>query len=535
MTKSGKKSDPVLSLATDLLLRGEKEGAQLYSQLHTALDTCDLNGAEKAKVTALVTGVCEHLLSLDYILNLFSKTKTAKMKPQIRTILRLGVCQLVFMERTSDAPAVSSCVELARERGFASLTGYVNGVLRTVAREKNGIRYPDLSTRYSVPAWICRRLENSFGTSNQKDYKIESKSERRDAAHDVIKKKPENNNKKSIYGAEQILQYYEQEQSVTIRLDERLSETEKDAWLQRMKNFSAKMTIRRHPLLRYAYILEQPGDLRTLPGFAEGSFYVQDAGAQLVVELAGIKEGDTVIDVCAAPGGKSVHAYAKCSRKAVADKVVGGRAEGDIAYGHVIAMDLTERKCDLIRANAKRLHADKMEVYAHDARKPDERFLGLADVVICDLPCSGLGIMGRKADIRYRLREEDIAELAALQKEILRASISYLKKGGTLLYATCTLTSEENEENARFIFDELGLKPVDLRLPLQQAVLKSAELQSHPTAESAESAKRVLSGTYDYSDAKNELLATETLSDGYLTLPPGRFLTDGFFISLSKS
>ena len=458
-------TDAVLNSATEILTQGEKTGAQLYSRLHVLLDTSDLNEAERAKVTALVTGVCEHQLSIDYVLNHYSKTKTEKMKPQMRAVLRLGVCQILFMERTPDAVAVSNCVNQVRACGFSALTGYVNGVLRTIAREKETIVYPDLSTRYSMPVWICERLEEKFGRDEQG---------------------------KDTVGS--ILAYFEQENSLTIRLDERLDEQQLQSLTEALQAASQTIRLRKHPLLSRAYILERAGDIRQLPGFAQGSFYVQDAGAQLIVELAGIRRGDTVIDVCAAPGGKSLHAYTKCRE---AD--VGNNSSSS---GRVVAMDLTERKCDLIRANAKRMHADAMEIYAHDARVADERLMEQADVVICDLPCSGLGVMGRKADIRYRLQEKDILELASLQKEILRASIRYLKKGGCLIYSTCTLTFEENEQNALFIREELGLVPVDLTKDVYEVAGKESPLSS-----------------------------IETLRDGMLTLPPGRFLTDGFFMA----
>jgi 16S rRNA (cytosine967-C5)-methyltransferase len=216
-----------------------------------------------------------------------------------------------------------------------------------------------------------------------------------------------------------------------------------------------------------------------LPGYDEGAFLVQDISSMLVCEVAGIKTDNTVVDVCSAPGGKSLHA---------ADKLKG--------TGQVIARDLSANKCMIIRENVNRMRAANVTVEQYDAEKHDESMESKADVLICDLPCSGLGVIGRKPDIKMNTDEESIQNLQEKQRSILNAVWNYVKPGGIMMYSTCTVTKEENEENVKWILENLPFEPVDLTEKLPE-----------------------------------KMKSIETAKDGYIQILPGEFETDGFFIA----
>lgn len=268
------------------------------------------------------------------------------------------------------------------------------------------------------------------------------------------------------YGTEKteaMLEVLLEKRPLTIRLSERLSEKERESLLQAFREQGC-MPIP-HPLFgeepsaeRSVYMLEGAEGVASLPGFAEGAFAVQDAASMMAVECAGIRElvrlqrqkagapEDAeellILDVCAAPGGKACQA-----------------AELLDGTGTVLARDLTEGKISYIRDNAARLRLSNLHAQVWDAREPDETLLERADVVLADLPCSGLGVMGRKADIRYRVSPESLSEVAALQREILSTVWKYVKPGGLLLYSTCTLNREENENMAAWFLQQFPFMP----------------------------------------------------------------------------
>ena len=202
--------------------------------------------------------------------------------------------------------------------------------------------------------------------------------------------------------------------------------------------------------LPYSCLLRKTSDLRDLPGFREGLWTVQDESSMLAVEAAGLTGTETVLDVCAAPGGKSFLA---------ADRLQCLHPDHP---GRVYSYDLTRHKTDRIREGARRLHLDNLTAGERDATEFFAEDEGTADVLFCDLPCSGLGVMGKKRDIKYRASREGLASLQQLQRRILSKAVRYLKDGGILIYSTCTINREENEENALWIEKELGLQPDSL-------------------------------------------------------------------------
>ena len=386
----------------------EKES---YSHLvmRDVLDKYDyLPGRDKAFLKRVTEGTLERRIQIDYILDQFSRVPAASMKPFIRNLLRLSVYQLFFMDSVPDAAVCNEAVKLAGKRGFRSLSGFVNGVLRNIARNRDRICWPDqekepvgfLSVKYSVPLWLVEKLLSERGRER----------------------------------TERILESFLVPAPVTIRIRQELGSPEREELISRMRQTGA--AAEPHPYHPLAYTLRGAEGISSLPGFSEGLFMVQDTSSMLVCEAAGICPGQRVIDVCASPGGKAVHAAEKLRES-----------------GFVSARDLTEYKAGLIRDNSRRMRADRVETLIWDARRLREEDIESADAVLADLPCSGLGVIGRKKDIKYRMSPESLLELAKLQRQILGTVWRYVKPGGVLIYSTCTINPGENEENVGWFLE----------------------------------------------------------------------------------
>jgi 16S rRNA (cytosine967-C5)-methyltransferase len=312
----------------------------------------------------------------------------------------MGVYQLIFMEKVPDNAVCNEAVKLAKAHSFGSLTGFVNGVLRSIARNKENLVYPErdkepvkyLSITYSMPEWIVEMWMKRYG----------------------------------IDETEQILKGLLENRPVTIRMNTTDDEAKKLIAQLSAEGVSLKQTKE----LAYAYQIAEFDRIDKLTGFAEGKFMIQDLGSMMITEMAGIKKGDYIIDVCGAPGGKALHAA-----------FLTGET------GHVDVRDLSDNKVSLMEENIARSGCSNVTASVWDATVCHEESIGKADVVIADLPCSGLGVIGRKGDIKYRLKPDDITEISALQREILSVVQSYVKPDGVLMYSTCTLTAEENEQN----------------------------------------------------------------------------------------
>ncbi len=372
-----------------------------------------LEKQERSFIKRVCEGTIEQKIRIDYVINQFSKTKVAKMKPLIRTLLRMSVYQILFMDAVPDSAVCNESVKLATKRGFGPLKGFVNGVLRSISRGKDAIEYPDkatdpvghLSVMYSMPEEMISLWQKQYGDAATEEM-----------LHALLEKRP-----------------------LTVRIDERLTAAEKEKLLCEMNEAGIETA---ETELTYVYALSGVDRVSSIPGYEEGKFAVQDLGSAMVVEMAGIRNGDKVIDVCAAPGGKATHAAVKTGPD-----------------GHVIARDLTEYKVSFIEENIERLALSNIEAQVFDATQADEAMTGKADVVIADLPCSGLGVIGRKSDIKYRVNKEALEEVAKLQRRILSVVQAYVKPGGILMYSTCTVNRGENEENkewflANFPFEE---------------------------------------------------------------------------------
>lgn len=412
-------------IVLDLLMEMDRTGEYSNLLISAVLNKYDyLDGREKAFIKRVSEGTLERRVQLDYVLDHFSKLPVKKMKPLIRELLRMSVYQILFMENIPDAAACNEAVRLAKKRHFQTLQGYVNGVLRTISREKEKIEYPDrtsnpvdaLSVRYSMPEWLTGHFMDIYGEEK----------------------------------AEKILASFLERKPVCVRIAEGLEKEQRMRLLDAWERSGVK--VKRHPYLDYAYLLEGAEGIANLYGYREGWFAVQDVSSMLVIEAAGLQGEEFVLDVCAAPGGKALLAASKL------------RGEGK-----VIACDVTEYKTAKIKENCERLHMQGVEVRLQDARIVREEFLEKADVVIADVPCSGLGVIGKKQDIKYRVTKESLKEVTRLQKEILKNAADYVKPGGVLMYSTCTINPAENEEMTKWLCSSGSFELEDMseRLPEQ--------------------------------------------------------------------
>lgn len=401
MTKAINEREIVL----EVLLEITEHGMYSHIVLRDVLNKYQyLEKKERSFITRVTEGTLEHMMEIDYILDQFSKVKVKKMKPVIRNIMRSAVYQMKYMDSVPVSAACNEAVKLAVRKGFGSLRGFVNGVLRNVARNLDQIEYPTeplkrLSIQYSMPEWILNLWLKAYDS-------------------DIV---------------EQMLQAFQRETPLTIRCNLRMVTPK-----QLKEHLEAEgVTVKVHPYLEYAFHISGFDYLGDLESFQNGEFSVQDISSMLVSELAGPKEGDYVIDVCAAPGGKSLH---------MAEKLNGS--------GHVEARDLTEYKVGLIQENIERTNLSNVEAVQQDALIFDETSVGKADIVLADLPCSGLGVLAKKTDLKYKATKEGADSLAKLQREMLKNVQAYVKDEGKLVYSTCTINPAENMDNVHWFLNE---------------------------------------------------------------------------------
>lgn len=447
-------------IVLDILLEVLERGGFVHVVLNQALAKYQyLDKADRAFITRVTDGTLEYLIQIDHIINSYSKTKTQKMKPVIRNLLRFSVYQILYMDRVPDSAVCNEAVKLAIKRRFQGLKGFVNGVLRTIAREKEGITFEEPWLALSLPQWlyelwvsrygaeITQKMGEAFLRENPTTVRVNASAVPGQAAQDQVLPGRE------IQGA-----------------------SVETVW----KSLKAQ-GVQVQPVMGREDLLYLKGYdyLDGLEAFQNGWIQVQDASSALVGELADPKTGSRVIDVCAAPGGKSLH---------IADLMKG--------TGMVEARDLTFQKVQLIEENITRCGFENIRAVVWDALEEDEEAVEQADLVIADLPCSGLGILGRKPDIKHNMTMEQMKELAELQRRILSVVWRYVKPGGRLVYSTCTIDPMENEDNAAWFMENFPFDPVDLTTALGK----------------------------DYGQV--------SLEKGYVQFLPGVHPMDGFFISV---
>ena len=385
----------------ETLLSITRDGQYSHIALKNVLDTYQyLDKKERAFITRVVDGTLERMIELDYIINQFSKVKVNKMKPVIRTIMRSSVYQLKYMDSVPDSAVCNEAVKLATKKGFVNLKGFVNGVLRNVSRGLSDIKYPSkeenvveyLSVKYSLPVWIVEQW--------MKNYDVETIEK---MGEEFLKEKP-----------------------TSIRCN--LSRISREDLKEKLEAEGVNVGIPEE--LPYAMTISSYDFLGKLKSFQSGYFSVQDVSSMQVAHWAAPEKENYIIDVCAAPGGKSIH---------LAEMLEG--------TGKVQARDLTDYKVSLIWDNIYRSGLKNIEAIQWDATKLHEESIEKADIVIADLPCSGLGVLGKKTDLKYKMTEAMQSDLVKLQRDMLSVVNRYVKPGGKLLYSTCTIHKAENEEN----------------------------------------------------------------------------------------
>ena len=437
-------------MALEILLEVERNGAYPNVLLKQTLDKyLYMEKQERAFLTRLVEGTVERKLTLDYYLNQVSKTPVNKMKPVIRCIMRMAAYQIFYMDAVPDSAACNEAVKLAQKKGFQTLKGFVNGVLRNLSRQKDSMIMPDavkesvkaFSVQYSVPEWMVEKVIKDYGIENAKNM---------------------------------FASLYENVGATSIRVNNSKISTEECIKLLEKEGVHVEKAF----YVENALEISGYDSLAFLESFEKGYFQVQDVSSMLVGLAADPKSGDKIIDICAAPGGKSIH---------VADLLKG--------TGHVEARDLTDYKVSLIEENITRCEFENISAKRADALILDEAAKETADIVIADLPCSGLGVLKKKSDIKYRMGQSQIEELAQLQRDILKNAVTYVKSGGTLIYSTCTIAKEENDLQVDWILENLPLQLVSFEGCLCEEVLENTD------------------------------------REGVLQLLPGREKTDGFFLA----
>lgn len=391
------------------LERWEKSGAWSGAAVDAAVKANNLDARDAALASRLCLGVLQNSAYLDYYIDLFC---TRKLEPRVRSILRLGAYQLLFLDKIPDHAAVSETVSLCKSQGQERTAGLVNAVLRRLSENKHtlppipGEGTADyLALRWSHPRWLVDRLLIEQGYAF----------------------------------TEAFLRANNAPAPLTVQVNRlRVEPADYQRALDR-----AEIPYRSFPGLTGCLELEG-GRVTEHPGFEEGLFYVQDRAARVAVEAAGVQPGIKLLDACAAPGGKSfaaaIAAENRCS---------------------LVSCDIHEKKLRLIRAGAERLGICGLKTLARDARAYEPTWDGAFDLVLADVPCSGLGVIRKRPEIRWKT-EADIGALPEIQAAILENVSRYVKPGGVLLYSTCTVLREENREQIlRFLQKHGEFAPED--------------------------------------------------------------------------
>lgn len=439
----------IREICLGMLMEITEEEAYSHVVLRETLEKYQyLEKRDRAFITRVVEGTLEHMIQIDYIIEQFSNVPVYNMKPLIRNLLRMSVYQLKYMDSVPDSAVCNEAVRLAQKRGFYNLKGFVNGVLRNTARRLSQVRYPDpqrepmryLSVKYSFPIWMINKWMTQFGYETTEIMCRDSHVTR----------------------------------GTIVRCN--LAKASKEEIIQELT--AQNITVKQHPYLDYALEISDYNYIGAVSAFRKGWIQVQDISSMLVAEIAAPNWGDYCIDVCAAPGGKNLH---------IADKLMGS--------GYVEARDISEHKVQMMQENIERTEAINIRAMRMDATVMDEESRGKADIVLADVPCSGLGVIRKKQDIKYKMSEKQQQDIIRLQRRILQNVQNYVRPGGTLIYSTCTVGADENQYNMKWFLENFPfhLESIDSYI--------CDELKSRTTA------------------------------GGYIQLLPGVHQSDGFFIA----
>lgn len=408
------------NLAYKVLFDIEKNQNYSNMAINKHFKDCNLDGRDRGFATEIVYGVVENKIYLDYIIDKLSKIKTNKLNIKVKILLRMGIYQILFLDSVSDYAAVNETVNLVKKLDNRS-SGFVNAVLRNVIRQKDTIgevkikdTVDNLSTKYSYDKWIIRNWISHFGREFTEDL-LEANSE-----------------KPSIY----------------LRVN--TLKTTRDELIKLLEE--QEVNCEKVPFLEEAVKVNNLKNIENNELYKKGFFTVQDVSSMLAAKVLNPKEDSQVLDVCSAPGGKTTHIATLMNNT-----------------GHVVSRDIYEHKIKLIQSSVRRLGLKNVDVELFDATKLDKESVDKFDYVLADVPCSGLGIIRRKPEIKYKQKEE-VKDIPKLQKDILQNASKYVKVGGTLVYSTCTVQDNENIEivesflqsNKRFEFDKIENINIDL-------------------------------------------------------------------------
>ncbi|MCL1862771.1 MAG: 16S rRNA (cytosine(967)-C(5))-methyltransferase RsmB [Defluviitaleaceae bacterium] len=382
-----KKSDR--AIATEVLSEIMDNGAYANIALRKALAQSETTPQARAFITEMVNETVRNIILIDHIIGSFSNTPTSELKPVIRNILRLAICQIRFLERIPERAAVDEAVKLTKQHNFERLSGFVNAILRNIVREpdKPNIHPKDLALRYSYPAWMVNSLIKWLGSKSAIEF-------------------CENSHKPA-----------------PITILPNTCKTDVESLVASLEAEGVDVVDNASLSLRHT------GDITRLTAFKEGHFVVADPGAMMAVDALEAKAGQTVIDMCAAPGGKSFATAFQMQNE-----------------GRILAFDIHPHRVELIRQTQKRLGLSIIEPSVHDATVFNPGLVNIADAVLVDAPCSGLGTIRRHPEIKFTRQPDDIQVLAKKQARMLENAAKYVKPGGKLVYCTCTVATEENME-----------------------------------------------------------------------------------------
>ena len=427
--------------ALEVLLQVARANAWSDGSLKHTIAKNKLDSRDASLATRLCYGVIQNKILLDYYIDVWCTQRADHLEPVVLNILRIGGYQILFMDKIPHSAAVNEAVEMVKRWGRPKAAGMVNAILhKFVANWMDMPALPQgstadyLSVRYSHPKWLVKRLIDLIG--------------------------PEE--------TEQYLQKNNETVPTTIQVNPLKVAAEK---LEKELT-AAGISVEKHPWQSGCFLVSGTGDLEGLPAFREGRFTVQDAAARLVATIAAPAPDAKVMDVCAAPGGKSFALAMDMGDK-----------------GEILSCDIHPHKLKLIENGALRLGLQSIRTALADGTESHAAWIAQADLVVADVPCSGLGIIRKKPDIRYKDPKE-LANLPKIQRQILENAAIYVRPGGTLVYSTCTVLPEENEDIIRAflsIHSEFELTPFELPQPIGK-------------------------------------------TDGQLTLWPQRYGTDGFYI-----
>ena len=374
--------------AFEILNKIQRDNSYSNLALDSALDKAETENKDKKFVSALVYGVTERRITLDYNLSLYLSQPIKKLKPEVLTALRLGAYQILFMDKIPVSAAVNESVKLAKKNGAAFASGLVNAVLRKII--SNGLKTDgSMSVNYSAPEWLCDMWCRSYGREN---------------AEKLLK---------ASFGAV----------DTVLRVNTEKIDADNLINLLAKEGFDCETGGN----VENSAVVKSGGAVHKTEAYKNGLFHVQDAASQLCCKALGVRENETVIDICAAPGGKSFTL-----------------SENMNNTGRIFSCDIYEHRLKLISDGAKRLGLTNIETFRNDGNVFNPGFPA-ADKILCDVPCSGLGVIRKKPEIRFK-KSEEVDKLEDLQYSILCISSRYLKIGGVLVYSTCSLNPNENEK-----------------------------------------------------------------------------------------